>query len=167
MIEFEEYRTIEEYPNYLFGSLGNIISLWHKKPFKRAMILDKSGYYNLRFTNKDGNKVTRWAHRLLTEAFNGPCPEGKECRHHDGNRLNLNRENLSWATHKENCSDRSKHGTQVKGEKATFAKVTEKDVLWIREKDKEGWSSSEIAKRLPITPRAVRFIRDRETWKHI
>lgn len=50
-------------------------------------------------------------HKLVLEAFVGPCPPGLECRHGNGvpddNRLT----NLSWGTHKENIADKKLHGT--------------------------------------------------------
>ncbi len=33
-------------------------------------------------------------HRLICEAFHGPCPEGQECRHLDGDPSNNRPENL-------------------------------------------------------------------------
>ena len=44
-------------------------------------------------------------HRMVLEAFVGPCPEGMQCRHlndvKNDNRLN----NLAWGTRKENSAD--------------------------------------------------------------
>jgi hypothetical protein len=49
-------------------------------------------------------------HRLVLLAFVGPCPEGKECRHLDGNRQNNRLTNLCWGTRSENAQDRVRHG---------------------------------------------------------
>ena len=41
-------------------------------------------------------------HRLVLEAFVGPCPVGFECDHKDRNRSNNHIENLRWASSSEN-----------------------------------------------------------------
>ena len=51
-------------------------------------------------------------HRLVLEAFIGPCPEGMECCHFPDRDPSNNRlENLRWDTHKANVADSIKHGT--------------------------------------------------------
>src|SRR5271167_2615180 len=45
-------------------------------------------------------------HRLVLLAFVGPCPEGMECRHLDGNHLNNRLGNLEWNTHLVNMQDK-------------------------------------------------------------
>jgi hypothetical protein len=50
-------------------------------------------------------------HRLVAAAFIGPCPEGQEVRHLDGNPPNCATANLAYGTHGENMLDRRAHGT--------------------------------------------------------
>jgi hypothetical protein len=50
-------------------------------------------------------------HCAVLEAFVGPCPPGKECRHLDGNGQNNKLQNLKWGTRLENVQDSIKHGT--------------------------------------------------------
>lgn len=52
----------------------------------------------------------RYIHRLVLEAFIGPCPEGMEGCHNDGDASNNHLENLRWDTHSANMYDRVKHG---------------------------------------------------------
>lgn len=59
-----------------------------------------------------GNK--RYVHRLVLEAFVGPCPPGQECLHgpdHDpaNNRL----KNLRWGTRSQNMYDRWEQARRV------------------------------------------------------
>lgn len=57
-------------------------------------------------------------HRLVLEAFIGPCPAGMECRHFpDRNPENNNLENLSWGTREQNQADRVFHNTSNLGRK--------------------------------------------------
>lgn len=50
-------------------------------------------------------------HRLVLEAFIGPCPSGQECCHDDGDPANNHLGNLRWDSRSENHLDRVRHGT--------------------------------------------------------
>ena len=56
-------------------------------------------------------------HRLVLEAFVGPCPEGMEACHWDDNPTNNQLENLRWDTHRENVKDRIRNGHDHNGQK--------------------------------------------------
>ena len=66
-------------------------------------------------------------HRLVLEAFVGPCPDGYQCDHinriRDDNRL----ENLRWVTPKENQANRD-----LEDIRHPCTKLTEEDVRIIR-----------------------------------
>lgn len=82
--------------------------------------------------------ASKRVHSLILESFVGPPPDGHECRHLDGNKLNCQLSNLAWGTHTENMQDAVRHGTQhfhanpPRGEASHFSKLTEDDVLEIR-----------------------------------
>jgi hypothetical protein len=71
-------------------------------------------------------------HRLVLEAFVGPCPEGMEACHNDGDTHNNRLANLRWDTAKANHADKLRHGTAQRGERGTAAKLTWEDVQRIR-----------------------------------
>lgn len=51
-------------------------------------------------------------HRLVLEAFVGPCPAGMLCRHFpDRDPYNNRLDNLQWGTPQENAADMRVHGT--------------------------------------------------------
>ena len=58
-----------------------------------------------------GRKRVALIHRLVLEAFVGPCPEGMEACHWDGDPTNNRVENLRWDTRSANARDRVRHGT--------------------------------------------------------
>jgi hypothetical protein len=66
---------------------------------------DRKGYLSVNLFGK-----TRQVHRIVLEAFVGPCPPGMECLHAndipDDNRL----ENLSWNTRSANRYDAVRNG---------------------------------------------------------
>lgn len=57
-----------------------------------------------------GKPARRFVHRLVLEAFVGPCPEGQEGCHGDGNGLNNHLSNLRWDTRSANKLDEVRHG---------------------------------------------------------
>lgn len=60
--------------------------------------------------NRPGVQETALVHRLVMEAFIGPCPDGMECCHNDGNSLNNWLVNLRWDTKQANAVDRVRDG---------------------------------------------------------
>lgn len=56
------------------------------------------------------NKRTLSVHRLVLEAFVGPCPEGMECCHYDDNPTNNALSNLRWDTSRSNKQDMLRNG---------------------------------------------------------
>lgn len=71
-------------------------------------------------TRPDGYKVTNAGgkgspilrvHRLVQETFQGPCPDGLETRHLDGNEINNQNCNLKYGTRSEQIADQKLHGT--------------------------------------------------------
>lgn len=50
-------------------------------------------------------------------AFAGPCPEGLEVRHLDGDPANNRLTNLCYGTHSENVQDSLRHGTHAQARK--------------------------------------------------
>lgn len=57
-----------------------------------------------------GVAVTRKVHRMVAMAFLGPCPEGMEVCHNNGNPADNRLSNLRYGTRSENLYDRVKHG---------------------------------------------------------
>jgi hypothetical protein len=112
----------------------------------------------------EGRKRTLYAHRLVLLAFEGPCPDGKQACHRNGNATDNRPENLYWGTHAENMADGIRHGTSGKGESSGKAKLTERDVRAIRA-DARG--RRVVAAEYGIHPGHVYAIRRRTFWQHI
>lgn len=55
-------------------------------------------------------KKTSLVHRLVLEAFVGPCPPKQEACHHDDDPKNNSLENLRWGTRSENRMDMVRNG---------------------------------------------------------
>lgn len=63
------------------------------------------GYLGVRLCGK-----TKKVHRLVLEAFVGPCPDGMECCHNNGIPGDNKLTNLRWGTRIENAADVRRHG---------------------------------------------------------
>jgi hypothetical protein len=113
-----------------------------------------------------GVKRTRHVHRLVLEAFLGPCPEGMECCHDDGRPENNRLDNLRWDTRRANVQDRSRHGTQRVGSTA-HSKLREEDILEIRRLRSGGVPMNDLAVRYGVCRSNIEAIVYRRSWKHL
>lgn len=129
-------------------------------------------------TNQDGYLVMRpyrrpdrrtvAIHRLVALTFLGPCPEGLEVNHIDGNRTNNAVSNLEYVTHHENVLHAWEHGDICrKGENNNRAKLTEDDVRAIRAAYEAGASTRVLAKQYGLNQSAIWRAVSRKSWKHV
>jgi hypothetical protein len=105
--------------------------------------------------------------RLVLETFIGPCPEGMEACHNDGDPSNNFVGNLRWDTHKNNEKDKILHNTIVNGSKILWAKLSGTDIPKIRKMHKDGISTKEIANIYNVSLGAIKGIIYNRNWKHI
>lgn len=106
--------------------------------------------------------------RLVSETFYGPCPKGIQVNHKDGNPLNNELSNLEYATNRDNALHASKMGLLVHGEDHQGAKITEQDVLDIREAVARGTSTYEnLMQHYGLNKSTIWAIVYHRTWKHV
>ena len=124
---------------------------------------------------KDKKKHKRYIHRLVLEAFIGPCPMGQQTRHLNGIRGDNRLENLRWGTYKENNHDKAAHGTnglgklrpQTTGDKHPMAKLKEADVRAIYAAVSGGATKESMAQQYGVTWGCIHLICNRRNWKHL
>jgi predicted XRE-type DNA-binding protein len=110
----------------------------------------------------------REIHKLILAAFIGPCPEGQEVRHYDGDKTNCTLGNLLYGTRSENYFDKYRHGRDVRGERHGMSKLTEDDVLSIRKMyGTMAYSQAQVAEFFGIDASQVSCIVNRKAWGHI
>ena len=115
--------------------------------------------------NKAGYGVTwhnnKWdyAHRVILNA-----PKDKIVMHLCDNPSCVNPDHLKLGSPEENSNNMVEKGRQCKGEKSHFAKLTEEQVLQIRQA--EG-SLRSIAKKFNTSHVNVGDIKKKRTWKHL
>jgi len=172
----EGFRVIPGYPRYAIDKNGTILSIcsrngkgkdrsWDKATRVRLQ-KDKAGYHIVSLC-RDGQQLTTKVHHVVLLTFVGARPDGMECRHLDGNRVNNHVLNLAWGTPTENSNDRALHGTMPKGEKCFNAKLTEDDVIEIRKRAANGETKKDINKDFPVDRSTISRIVNRLKWKHV
>jgi hypothetical protein len=162
---------IPGFPGYRISSDG---SCWSRRTpsgtlgenWKRLKPVHNHGYIMFCFSI-DNQQNWRYAHRLVAEAFLGPCPDGQEVRHKDGDRSNNHLSNLCYGTPKDNAEDRDVHGTTYRGERLWSNKLSIFDVLQIRRSYADGVSPTLLARRYSLNRGTVHRIVKRLIWKHI
>lgn len=113
-----ECRELAEFPGYRIGNDG---SVWSNKRIGKSRkgvkwrrlrgFAHADGYLQYQLTTGEGKRVTRSGHRLVMEAFVGPCPERQECCHGPNCEPGSERlANLRWGTRKENAIGQGLHG---------------------------------------------------------
>lgn len=171
-----DYRQIERMKGYRFGEDGSAWSCWKVGRYpvltdnwrKLATNRLKEGYPIVRITI-DGKPTDHRLHRLILEAFRGPCPVGMEGLHWDDNPLNNCISNLRWGTHLENIQDSKRNGTfrTGSGERHHKAELTEPEVKEVRRLRSEGYTYPKLVEMFGTTKANLRMIVNRVTWKHV
>lgn len=106
-------------------------------------------------------------HGLVLLAFVGPRPNGMECCHNNGGKADNALDNLRYGTHIDNMSDQVAHGTATRGERNGSAKVTEADVVAIRERRAAGEPIWRITQDYNLSGVSVGCICTGRTWPNV
>ena len=140
--------------------------------FKNGMIFNLHGEKINGGVNKSGyrqgifNGHTRDHHKIIADCFIPNKDSLRDINHKNGNKLDLNVENLERTTHSDNVKHAYRTGLEkvVVGEAHHNHKLTDKDIRYIRNSTE---SSYKIAKELNMDSSTVRDIRNGRTWRHV
>jgi len=172
----EIMKPCPSWPGYYADQEGRVFS---DKPIRMSKqpgqlhelkpSIDLNGYPSCCLSIKNFHKSIR-VHTMVLDAFVGPRPVEKECRHLDGNRQNNRLENIRWGTMTDNQRDRARHGTVTRmcGEKNGFAKLTWPLVAQIRNeyrKNVRGFTTPALAKKFHVSYSAIWYVIKRKTWR--
>lgn len=160
-------KTIPGFPNYAITKDGRVWS----KPRTDSIYRLRGGRWLTPQKTKNGKYLRVklcvnglvfriQVHSLVLETFVGPCPDGMECRHLDGNPSNNKLDNLKWGTKSENAQDAIRHGTHSSihnyGEKHPSTKLRNIDVKNIKSlRQTFGFSLESIASLFGVTKQHV------------
>lgn len=117
-----------------------------------------------------------YTHRHAYRLTKGEIPKGLEVCHTCDNRKCINPNHLFLGTRAENMADAMAKGRIAKGErlsvlhqgtKCHMAKLSDNDVIQIREMKRVGVKTSDVAGKFNVSPDNIRRIIRRDTWRHI
>jgi hypothetical protein len=139
---------------------GKLLENWKE----RKIQTDANNRKSITARDENGKVHLLRIHRLVLEAYVGPCPEGMEGCHNDGNASNNNLNNLRWDTPQNNANDKKNHGTIPNGEAHKNSKLNEVDVLCIFELRDLGLSYKEIGSQFNVDFSTIYKILKKKRW---
>jgi hypothetical protein len=115
-----------------------------------------------------------YVHRLVAECYL-PNPNNlPEVNHDDGNKTNNNVSNLYWCTRSQNIKHAYDNGFKTppiaNGEKSVLSKLTNENVLWIRENyipRHPEFGTRAFGKKFNMSHSQISKIIRNKRWKHI
>jgi len=173
-------KGFEEF--YLITKDGNIKSVERQICLKthsyirreQDIIQAKSldGYYRIKLYNNTKKTKTISTHRLVALTYLNNPNNYLEINHIDGNKTNNNVTNLEWCSKEQNVKHAYDTGLKKRenyvGEACVFSKLTEQQVLSIREEYKTGTTSyPKLSKKYNTVIGNIESIINRKTWKHV
>ncbi len=169
------YKELPHLPGYRIGSDGSVWSerarirvhtgVW--KRLKGGRLPGGHLYVNLVSLDRQIG-WPHFIHRLVLEAFVGPCPPGMEaCHFPDRDPANNRLENLRWDTHAENMKDAVKHGTHMRGTRFPGAVMTDESVRLARSLREKGWENKQIAEHLGVSAGVISLVVTGKRWRHV
>jgi hypothetical protein len=118
-------------------------------------------------------------HKLVAEAFIGPCPEGQEVRHGPKGYADNSVGNLCYGTHAENMADMVRDGTRTGRKpsgKPAYVKVgyhpkrklSEANVIEIRRRrDAKEATVAALAREYGVHPSCIDHVIARRTFRNV
>jgi hypothetical protein len=158
-----------EYLKFLFYERmmeGNEKACW----IWQGHILEKPDNYGMMCVqNMRGKRQwCCWAHRLSWEIYRGEIPEGMNVLHTCDTPPCVNPNHLFLGTRGDNNHDRHRKSRTAVGEEMPQHKLTEEEVIEIREKYATGqYIQQELADEYGVAGNTISYIVNRKRWKHL
>lgn len=128
-----EEKIISQYPNYKVDTDGNVYSKSVcqkniKGEWRRVNGVVVKGYIKCKIRNENGAKLV-FAHRLVAQAFIENPENKKTVNHKNGNKKDNRKDNLEWATNKEQTAH------AIENNLLDFSKAAIKQLVKFEQKD--------------------------------
>ena len=167
-------------PGYEVSNLGNIrmssrtVVNRGRRFFKKAKSLklyESKDLYQFTVVFPSGKKTVSgkavskkyFVHRMVMDAFVGPCPENMTVDHIDRNRKNNELKNLRYATKEE--QDKNRDLSAISGENSKFSKLNWDKVDDIRQKARSGVSKKDLSRLFDVSVETISKIINKKSWK--
>ena len=171
----ETWLPIPGYDGYEVSDFGNVRSYYLKGNHKRkrsphprtlAKRARSSGAYpSVSLPNPTTGKYhSKAIHRLVMLAFVGPCPDGLEVAHLNGDPTDNRLSNLEYVTHQANESHKRRHGTSGEGERNSNARLQGWQVAEVKFLAGKSAPQGKIAELFDISHKQVSDILRGRSW---
>lgn len=164
----KKWKAIPGFSGYEISNQGQVRSYWKQTAFassweigdrpSRILKTVPSGSrkeYRAIILCRNGQQFRRRIARLVALAFLGPCPEGLEVCHNDGNPQNDRLNNLRYDTHKSNMEDASRQTKWPNGEAHASSQHTNEFAKQLRKDFASGISTSDLARKYNLLRQQV------------
>ena len=143
----ERWLPIPDFPGYEVSDHGRVRTYKNatgKGPYMLAIRVSYFGRQRILLKQGEQRRMC-YIHRLVLEAFRGPCPPEHETHHLDSDPTNNHLSNLVYLTHADHMA---RHGGSTFEGSSHLAQET---VLEIRNLRQQGWSLKRLADRFNRT----------------
>lgn len=177
--EKEVWKDVPGYEGrYQVSNIGRVKSLHRVVQFGRAhrVVPEKIIYQHLVKSPKKADRlqVCLWTGKkgksfqvsvLVALAFLGKKTNQKHhACHSNGDSLDNRISNIRWDTPAQNSNDREIHGRTARGERNGRSKLTNEQVLRVRNSPE---SNSSLARCLGVSLTLIRYIKEGRIWKGV
>lgn len=174
----EEWRPVAGSHGYEVSDQGRVRSWWKRGGLPVRQLADcphilsgriraaSGGYASVSLPGgPNGNYRSATVHRLVAAAFHGPCPDGMEVAHLNGDCTDNRAVNLAYVTHVENEQHKKVHGTWDM--RRGGATLSERQVSEIKSLLGRGFRQSEVARVFNISRQQINDIARGKTWPDV
>lgn len=176
----EHWRDVVNYVGYYrVSDLGRVKTLPRTVKRWRGTALTKTrittGFPNKRGIGYpmvclcvDGKENFQYVHRLVLEAFIGPCPLGMQGCHKNGVRTDNRLTNLRWDTQSANEIDKRSYGRDNRGQRHYASHLTDDQARKVLELHAAGeHTRKQLAGMFHTTIGVIKGIVCRTSYKHL
>ena len=168
------HREVAGFPGYAVGTDGVVWSRWGsgcggKMGNWFALKSSRSDYgrVSVNFRFPDGVRRRVVVHKIVLEAFVGPCPDGMEGCHWNDRSADNRLDNVRWGTRQSNVDDRGRNGRTAIGERNGSAKLNPAKVRDIRGRPRRGETHESIAFIHGVSSAMIGYIANGKYWAHV
>lgn len=151
---------------YAASNKGRIQSFKNHSPRVMKFTIGNHGYRVVKL-RENGKTQTCLVHFLVLLAFGFIRKPGEVCRHFNDVKTDNRLENLCFGTPKENIADARRNGRLTFGTRNGQSKLTDVQVLRIRQQRAEGAGLLAISGEFGVSEGLISMICSRKRWGHL